>query len=173
MPKLNLQPALADAVPMSHQQRSQRRRHIASFILLGGTYADAVKRFGVTTETVRRACAEYGVPSLRERQCARNRRIAASATCADTYDDIASRFGVSKLTAIKACKEYNVLVPRRQRIANSTYRILALLQNTPLSLSAIANEVGVTRQRVHQILRRGVFAQMKFPLREWSFRCHS
>jgi hypothetical protein len=46
---------------MSHDERKQRRRQIAEFIVGGATVAQACKMFGVTVRTVQTSCQAHGV----------------------------------------------------------------------------------------------------------------
>lgn len=50
---------------LSHEERAERRKQIAEFCK-NNSVADAAKRFGLTSGTIRSACIEHGVQPIRD-----------------------------------------------------------------------------------------------------------
>jgi transposase len=52
---------MATKVRLTHAERRERRKQIATYMRQGKTLGEAAKKFDVTTKTVRDSCQEHGV----------------------------------------------------------------------------------------------------------------
>lgn len=128
----------------------------------GKTVDDAVLAFGCSRATVINACSAHGVDLTSKAAETRGKIAQWVKDNNASVPEAASKFGTSRKRVGYACKEHGV-TPRLAEsdysppIARSTFEILCLLLQGHGG-SEIAEEFGVSRQRVGQIKKRAVEA---------------
>jgi transposase len=108
-------------VTLTHAQRRVRRAEIAQLVADGLPIADAANQFGVSIETVRRACQEHGVAHRNVRIQASSMRVLAELlNTRSSTDEIGDRLGFSRQWVqhiLRAAREAGIRFPLRDRAA--------------------------------------------------------
>jgi uncharacterized protein (DUF433 family) len=100
---------------LNHKQRCVRRREIAEFVRQGGGTAAAAKKFGVTIQSVRLACREFGVPIV-ARCSSTVYAVIAELQQGGTITIVADKLGITRQRVSfvrKKCLEYGISLKRR------------------------------------------------------------
>ena len=129
------------------------------------TWTESVAHFGCSRSTFSNACAANGV-DVKSRYADRNKSIAKwvkdnNASSGEAME----RFSVQRACVTVACNRYHVTprpVDKGVVASRSSFEILAMLIRG-YSITGVAKEFGVTKQRVHQIKKRGVYADLLGP----------
>jgi transposase len=146
-------------MPLSHEQRRQRRAEMAAAVHAGKPVADVAREYGVRVETVKVAAKEARVSLTalsHEARAARRKAMADAVASGRLAGEVAVSFGVSATTVSEACREHGVKLARGRRPTTAPYRPAENWQGVDWSMqdNDIAQLVGVCRERVRQVRRR-------------------
>lgn len=110
---------------MTHNERKHRRQLIAEEVDNGASYVQIVKKWGVTTATIRNSCREHGISLLladsklvHTFKVGSLRIVAELLNTEDPHERIAARLGISRTRVYQvqaAAKEAGITIPKRVR----------------------------------------------------------
>lgn len=151
---------------MTHPDRAARRQRIAAAVASGKDIGIVARNEGVTIGQAYKACQETGTPvnGHHQQRAVLRHRLASLVENGATAAEAADEEGVSRSMVYDACHEHGVRIvraPMNRRNSIKPFEVLALLQNTKLSLAAIARDLGCSRQHVHQIAAKARAAGIK------------
>ena len=146
--------------------RAQRAKVMAKAVQSGKSTAEVAAAYGMTETTVRLACVQHKVDYPRRKRGAKSKveerkRLAEAVQNGRTPTEVAKAFGQPYSAVLIACREQKV----KLLVKNvGSMRILAGLISGKQQ-SAVARELGITRQRVSQVVqdaeKSGVFAAVE------------
>lgn len=154
-------------MPMTRDERRERRKQIAESILAGQSIPETARRFGVTASAVYSAMREYTSDvSFRDRRAFRNKSISEAIASGETLPSVCARFKAPLQAVRNACLENGVKPPSYgAKIGDKSWRILARLFNQAETFEQIGLDFDITRQRVGQIYQKAVNAGIPLPVR--------
>jgi len=109
--------------------------------------------------------------NCKERQ-ERRKVIAEKILAGSSIKEICQELSVSTSLVRESCREHGVSATgangkrARSNLAPRTYEILAILLNTDTGTREIAEEIGISRSRVYEILTKAREAGIQFPHRK-------
>ena len=87
-------------------------------------------------------------------RAARRARLAAEVAAGKSKQEVASEYGVALSLVRTACEEAGVRRESHNTVWPSTFQVIAALANTDATLTDLAREFRVTKQRISQIYLR-------------------
>jgi AraC-like DNA-binding protein len=151
---------------MTNKQLIQRRRDIAEACKTKSAL-DVAKEFGVSSSLIVLACRDHGVKyigtlhrEVLERRALKDQRDLDVSNYVRDHDVAAAskEFGISATSVYASCRKHGVkLVQGRARWARSfafktrSWDVIDLLLADELTYQEIADEVGLSRQRIGQV----------------------
>jgi hypothetical protein len=170
-----------NSVDFSHRQRRLCRQQAAQRVANGESVRSVAAAFGRTATWVRYACREHSivVHTHKERRL-RRKQAAYSVAAGETVNAVAEAFGKSEVWVRDACREHSVdvpLQPRKPYTRRVPYRppsprkkrILKALEDPKRKYQSIADQFGVSKQRVQQIETEARGRGLPIPRRWRSF----
>jgi len=137
-----------------------QQHDILARVKKGEKVIHVAKLYGVSNHRVWAICNNNGV-SIQRINLNRQREIADYVATGVGMEDAIEHLGIGMQAITNACREFHVTVPPRGRGGTSkTLLILRSLIDAPYGciLQTIADEHGISRQRVHQVWMMGVSA---------------
>lgn len=143
-------------MPLTHEQRRERRRLMAEAVKAGEDRDAVAARFGVHRNTVNMACAESQVVAC-EVKAERDRKIAEAVAGGMSRDEAALTFNVRRVAVDKVCTSRGLQRMGTMRDPTAGASVTAAQWASVdwnLRDTDIATLVGVTRERVRQVRKR-------------------
>lgn len=112
--------------PLTHPERTQRRRDIANFVRRGGTIEASALKWGVTVVMAKASCQEHGVPFEKFAHSKKTDRllgiVAALIAGYDTQARIGGNFDVDREyvgQVLRRCVKMTIPIHKRYRTKRS------------------------------------------------------
>jgi DNA-binding CsgD family transcriptional regulator len=151
--------------------RAKRAKAMADAVRRGKSTFDVAAEYGKSEATVRMACVQHKIDYPRRKRGAKSKveerkPLAEAVRNGRTAAEVAREYGVSYHTVLIACREQGVNLMTKNV---GSMRILAGMISGKRQ-AAVARELGVTKQRVSQVVQdaenAGVFAAVELTKRQ-------
>lgn len=148
---------------------AETRAHLANAfaeLVAGGDLRVVAHKYGYKVKTLQSHCYAKGIKTTNSHPARRERMAQAVLDVSAGIEPrvVAERYGITLPYLRQLCEKLEVSTRTRSRTLDRTLSLIAALLNDPeATYDVIAQQFGVTRQRVQQIRAKAESAGIRFP----------